>query len=218
MSALRVFLADDHGVVREGLKLLLKEQPGIVVVGEACDGQSALENTLALRPDVLVIDISMPVVNGADVTVRLKAAEPSIKVLALSVHEESSYIRALFAAGANGYVLKRSAAEVLIQAVRSVAAGETYLDPLIAGKVVDRVVHAAPLVPERQAAMLSEREFEVLQQVAQGYSSKEIATKLNLSSKTVETYKARAMEKLGLNGRAAIVRYAIAQGWLQQTP
>ena len=94
----------------------------------------------------------------------------------------------------------------------------TYLDPLIAGKVVDRVVHAAPLVPERQAAMLSEREFEVLQQVAQGYSSKEIATKLNLSSKTVETYKARAMEKLGLNGRAAIVRYAIAQGWLQQTP
>lgn len=217
MDGLRVFLADDHGVVREGLKLLLKAQPGIVVVGEASDGQTALENTLALRPDVLVIDISMPIMNGADVAVRLKAIDPSIKVLALSVHEESSYIRALFAAGANGYMLKRSAAEVLIQAVHSVAAGETYLDPLIAGKVIDRMVQTAPLVPERHVA-LSEREAEVLQQVAQGYSSKEIATKLNLSSKTVETYKARAMEKLGLGSRAAIVRYAIVQGWLQQSP
>ena len=143
MAELRVFLADDHAVVREGLKALINAQPGMAVVGEAADGLDACERVPALRPDVVVMDVSMPGLTGSQATERLRRECPEVKVLALTVHEDKGYIRQLLAAGAAGYVLKRAAAEELIHAIRVVAAGGVYLDPTVAGKVVGRVRPAA---------------------------------------------------------------------------
>ena len=216
MDKLRIFLADDHAVVRAGLKTLVDAQSDMIVVGEADDGQSALEQTRDCAADVVIMDISMPQLNGAAATAQLQQQCPNIKVLALSVHEDTGYLRKLLEAGASGYVLKRSAADTLIQAIRMVAAGGVYLDPAIAGKVVGSLLGKSVLVGDPAAAELSERETDVVRLIAQGYSNKEIATLLNLSVKTVETYKARAMEKIGLDSRVAIVRYALQRGWLQE--
>jgi DNA-binding NarL/FixJ family response regulator len=216
MDKLRIFLADDHAVVRAGLKTLVDAQADMVVVGEAGDGQSALEQTRDCAADVVIMDISMPQLNGAAATAQLRQQCPDIKVLALSVHEDTGYLRKLLEAGASGYVLKRSAADTLIQAIRMVAAGGVYLDPAIAGKVVGSLLGKPVVVGDPTAAELSERETDVVRLIAQGYSNKEIATLLNLSVKTVETYKARAMEKIGLDSRVAIVRYALQRGWLQE--
>jgi len=216
MAKLRIFLADDHAVVRAGLKTLVDAQSDMVVVGEASDGQAALEQTRDCVADVVIMDISMPQLNGATATAQLLQQCPDIKVLALSVHEDTGYLRKLLEAGAAGYVLKRSAADTLIQAIRMVAAGGVYLDPAIAGKVVGSLLGKSVIVGDPAAAELSERETDVVRLIAQGYSNKEIATLLNLSVKTVETYKARAMEKIGLDSRVAIVRYALQRGWLQE--
>jgi DNA-binding NarL/FixJ family response regulator len=216
MAKLRIFLADDHAVVRAGLKTLVDAQSDMVVVGEASDGQAALEQTRDCAADVVIMDISMPQLNGAMATAQLLQQCPDIKVLALSVHEDTGYLRKLLEAGAAGYVLKRSAADTLIQAIRMVAAGGVYLDPAIAGKVVGSLLGKSVIVGDPAAAELSERETDVVRLIAQGYSNKEIATLLNLSVKTVETYKARAMEKIGLDSRVAIVRYALQRGWLQE--
>ena len=216
MDKLRIFLADDHAVVREGIKTLVNAQPDMEVIGEASDGVSAWQQARDCQPDVVIMDISMPELNGAEATAQLKAACPTVKVLALSVHEDTGYLRKLLEAGASGYVLKRSAADALIQAIRMVADGGIFLDPLLAGKVVGNLVGASAAPGEPASAALSERETDVVRLIAQGYSNKEIATQLNLSVKTVETYKARAMEKLGLDSRVAIVRYALRQGWLQE--
>jgi DNA-binding NarL/FixJ family response regulator len=213
---LRIFLADDHAVVREGLKTLINNQPDMQVVGEAEDGLSVWEQARDCQTDVVVMDISMPRLNGAEATALLTQNCPSVKVLALSVHEDAGYLRKLLEAGAAGYVLKRSAADSLIQAVRVVANGGIYLDPLIAGKVVDSMVGKAANVGEQAAAELSERETDVIRLIAQGYSNKEIATQLGVSIKTIETYKDRAMNKLGLTSRVGIVRYAVQRGWLQE--
>jgi DNA-binding NarL/FixJ family response regulator len=217
MSDLRVMLADDHGVVRAGLKLLVDSQPRMAVVGEAADGQQAWEQALALQPDVLVIDLSMPQLTGAEVTTRLKATLPAVKVIALSVHEELSYIRALLEAGADGYVLKRSASEVLIEALWAVMAGRQYLDPLLTPVITQHLRHRRATGASAPASVLSDRETEVLRLVAHGYLSKEIAAQLGIGSKTVDTYRLRAMEKLGLSSRAALVRYALQQGWLAES-
>jgi DNA-binding NarL/FixJ family response regulator len=214
MADLRVFLADDHPVVREGLKLLVNAQPGMAVCGEAGDGLSACERAELLLPDVVVMDVSMPELNGAQAAERLRGSCPRVKVLALTVHEDRGYLRRLLEAGAAGYVLKRAAAEELVHAIRTVAAGGVYLDPAVAGKVVGAFVRQA----EGAAATgceLSEREEEVVRQTAAGHSNKEIAARLELSVKTVETYKARSLEKLGLRSRADLVRYALQRGWLQ---
>ncbi len=216
MDKLRIFLADDHAVVRAGLKTLVDAQSDMVVVGEASDGQAALEQMRDCPADVVIMDISMPELNGAAATDQLRQQCPDIKVLALSVHEDTGYLRKLLEAGASGYVLKRSAADTLIQAIRMVAAGGMYLDPAIAGKVVGSLLGKPVVVGDPMAAELSERETDVVRLIAQGYSNKEIATLLNLSVKTVETYKARAMEKIGLDSRVAIVRYALQRGWLQE--
>jgi DNA-binding NarL/FixJ family response regulator len=216
MSKLRIFLADDHAVVRAGLKTLVNAQADMVVVGEASDGQAALEQVRDCLADVVIIDISMPQLNGAAATVQLRQQCPQIKVLALSVHEDTGYLRKLLEAGAAGYVLKRSAADTLIQAIRIVAEGGMYLDPAIAGKVVGSLLGKSVVVGDAPTAELSERETDVVRLIAQGYSNKEIATQLNLSVKTVETYKARAMEKLGVDSRVALVRYALQRGWLQE--
>ena len=216
MDKLRIFLADDHAVVRAGLKTLVDAQSDMMVVGEASDGQSALEQMSDCAADVVIMDISMPQLNGSSATAQLQEQCPDIKVLALSVHEDTGYLRKLLEAGASGYVLKRSAADTLIQAIRMVAAGDVYLDPAIAGKVVGSLLGKSLVVRDPAAAELSERETDVVKLIAQGYSNKEIATLLNLSVKTVETYKTRAMEKIGLDSRVAIVRYALQRGWLQE--
>lgn len=216
MDKLRIFLADDHAVVRAGLKTLVDAQSDMVVVGEASDGRAALEQVRDCAAEVVIMDISMPDVNGAAATAQLRQQCPDVKVLALSVHEDTGYLRKLLEAGASGYVLKRSAADTLIQAIRMVADGGVYLDPSIAGKVVGSLLGKSVVVGEPATAELSEREADVVRLIAQGYSNKEIATQLNLSVKTVETYKGRAMEKIGLDSRAALVRYALQRGWLQE--
>jgi DNA-binding NarL/FixJ family response regulator len=211
MTELRIFLADDHGVVREGLKALVNGAPGMVVCGEAADGLSACEQVERLLPDVAVIDVSMPGLGGAEATARLKQSCPQVKVLALTVHEDRGYLHRLLEAGAAGYALKRAAPEELIHAIRAVASGGTYLDPAIAGKVVGGFVRPRPA----EGSELSEREIEVVRLTAAGHSNKEIAAQLDLSVKTVETYKARSLEKLGLHSRADLVRYALQRGWLR---
>lgn len=216
MARLQIFLADDHVVVREGLKSLINSQPDMLVIGEAGDGESAWQQARTCHPDVVIMDITMPGLNGVLATTRLKRACPEIKILALSVHDDASYLRQLLTAGAAGYVLKHAAADDLIQAIRIVAAGGVYLDPTLAGYVVARYVQAPGVESPLLATDLSERETEVVQRIAHGYSNKEIATQLTLSVKTVETYRARAMEKLGIASRAELVRYALEHGWLRR--
>jgi two-component system response regulator NreC len=217
MVKLQIFLADDHVVVREGLKVLINAQPDMIVVGEAGDGHTAYQQARECQPDVVIMDITMPELNGVEATAQLKRACPNIKVLALSVHEDTSYLRQLLTAGADGYILKHAAADDLIQAIRMVAAGGVYLDPALAGHVVARYVRVPAVASALRGTALSERETEVVQGIAQGYSNKEIAAQLTLSVKTVETYRARAMEKLGLESRAALVRYALERGWLRSS-
>ncbi len=215
MDNIRVLLADDHTVVREGLKALINAQAGIEVIGEAGDGFAAIEQTAQLDPDVVVLDVSMPGLNGAQVTEKLRQISPERKILALTVHEEKAYLRLLLDAGASGYVLKRAAAAELVQAIRAVAAGGTYLDPALAANVVNQFVR-----PDESAdgpiVELSDRETCVVRLIALGYSNKEIAGRLNLSVKTIETYKSRSMEKLGIRTRVDIVQYAARRGWLEE--
>jgi DNA-binding NarL/FixJ family response regulator len=216
MSKLRIFLAEDHSMVREGLKLLVNSQPDMEVVGEAGDGRIALQKVSEILPDVVVMDISMPELGGAAATEQLKRHFPKIQVLALSVHEDKSYLRELLEAGASGYVLKRAAAEELITAIRIVSKNGVYLDPTLTSKVVSSFVQTPPRETNGHENSLSLRESEVVRLIAQGYSNKEIASNLNISVKTVETYKARAMEKLDLHSRSDLVRYALTKGWMQE--
>jgi DNA-binding NarL/FixJ family response regulator len=217
VKVIRVFLADDHGVLREGLRALLAAHPGIEVVGEAADGSGAVDGAVAFQPDVVVMDVAMPGLNGAKATERLKKVCPAVKVLALSAHEDKAYLRQLLEAGASGYVLKRAAAGELVQAVRAVASGGVYLDPALAAHVAGGFVSAAAAKEALSGTALSDREEEVVRLAAEGYSNKQIAARLGLSVKTVETYKARSLEKLGLRDRIDLVRYARQQGWLTPT-
>jgi DNA-binding NarL/FixJ family response regulator len=214
MSKIRVLLADDHAIVREGLKSLINSQSEMEVIGEAPDGHSALTMTEDLDPDVVVVDVSMPDLNGAQVTTQLRAIRPDRKVLVLTVHEDKGYLRLLLEAGASGYVLKRAAAAELVQAIRAVAGGGTYLDPSLASSLVDDFVRPGP-ERDNSGVELSDREAEVVRLIALGYSNKEIASQLKLSVKTVETYKTRSMEKLHIRSRVDIVRYAVKRGWLE---
>ncbi|QEL17615.1 response regulator [Limnoglobus roseus] len=212
-NKVRILLADDHAVVREGLKALLNGEPDLEVVGEARDGAAAVELAVALDPDLVVLDVSMPGLNGVAAAEQIHRANPTRKIVALSVHEDRGYLRMMLAAGAAGYVLKRSAADELLRAVRAVTAGQTYLDPALADglrdELLDRVADGAA------GGELSQREQEVLKLIAEGFSNKEIASNLNLSVKTVETYKTRSLEKLGLRTRVDVVRYALRRGWLK---
>jgi DNA-binding NarL/FixJ family response regulator len=210
---IRLVLADDHPVMRGGLRALLEAQTDMTVVGEAEDGIAAVKATEDLRPDIVVMDVSMPNLGGAEATVRIKELCPSVHVLALTAHDDRGYVQLLLRAGASGYVLKRTAADDLVRAVRAVATGGLYVDPGVAAHVVRS--HDRTAAAQRMAVDLSEREAEVVRLVAQGYAMKEMAARLALSARTLETYKARAMEKLGLRNRADIVRYALQRGWLK---
>jgi DNA-binding NarL/FixJ family response regulator len=211
---LRVVLADDHAVVREGLKALVNAQPDMRVVGEAADGEAAWRAATALAPHVRVMDLSMPILGGAEATRRIKRDCPDVKVLALTVHEERIYLTQLLRAGASGYVLKRAAAAELVRAVRTVAAGGTHVDPSVASALVEGYLDSEEAAAQAPRDALSAREREVLLRIARGFSNKEIAAELGLSVKTIETYKSRMAEKLGLRTRVDIVRYAVRQGWL----
>jgi DNA-binding NarL/FixJ family response regulator len=212
----RVLMVDDHPVVIAGLKALVEADPDFQVVGEARDGRTALRLAKQLVPDVVVLDISMPEMNGIEVAASLLAERPECRVLVLTVHEDRAYLRQLVEAGVSGYLLKRSASDELIRALHAVVSGGMYLDPAIAGKVVGRPARGASHPQLGRAAELSERETDVLRLVAGGHSNKEISARLNISVKTVETYKARAMEKLGYRSRVELVRYAADHGWLDK--
>ena len=212
MAKLRILLADDHGIVREGLKRLVEAEADMEVIGEASDGLEALEKAQILGPDVAVLDVSMGNMNGAEAARRIRVVCPQTRILALTVHEDTSYLRELLDAGAAGYVLKRAAADELIRAIRAVASGGVYVDPRIAGKLVN--TFGSTKGAHGVTGDLSEREAAVLRFIAQGYTNKEIASQLGLSVKTVETYKARSMDKLGLRSRVDIVRAANERGWL----
>lgn len=215
MNRIRVALADDHPVVLAGIKALLQADPTITLVGEATTGSAALKTICALAPDVAVIDISMPDLNGLDLAKRVAEECPNVKLLALTVHEDRAYVQPMLQAGARGYLLKRSAAEDLVRAIRAVAEGGVYLDPAIADKALaDLTRRGGSSGPGPDGEDLSPREGEVLRLTAQGFSNKEIAARLDVSVKTVETYKARGAEKLGLRTRADIVRFGASQGWL----
>ena len=217
MKPIRLILADDHKIVREGLRLLIESQTEMQVVGEANNGLEVLELVRTLHPEVIVMDLSMPDLSGLQTTTRLRIEWPEVRVVVLTVHEDESYLRQLCAAGAAGYVLKRSAGTELIDAIRAVAGGGLYFDRALAARALASQVGRASSHAQPQAADLSDREREVLRLVARGFSNKEIAAKLVVSVKTVETYRARIGQKLGLLSRAAMVQFALQQGWLQET-
>lgn len=203
-------------VVREGLKSLVNAQPDMHVVGEAAGGGEACRAACELTPDVLVMDVSMPDMSGAEATERLRRECPRVKVLALTVFEDKSYLRQMLDAGASGYVLKRAVTDELVRAIRTVAAGGSYIDPALAASLVSSYFNQNASGGRAAVAELSERESQVLRLIAWGYSNKEIGWKLNISAKTVDTYKLRLMEKLSLRSRTDIVRYALSQGMLQE--
>jgi DNA-binding NarL/FixJ family response regulator len=210
----RILLADDHVTVRHGLRLLIDSQADMTVISEASDGYAALQNAIVLKPDVVVMDISMPGMNGLAATRVLKQRQPNVAIVTLTRHGDDAYVHELLRAGVSGYVLKQSAPTELIQAIRAAAAGGQYLDSTLTARVTARLVGRADKV-NRPAATLSERESDVLRLIASGYRNKEIAGRLSLSVKTVEAHKANAMRKLGLTGRVDIVKYAVLQGWLE---
>ncbi|HVK13522.1 MAG TPA: response regulator transcription factor [Gemmataceae bacterium] len=211
MTPVRVYIADDHPVVRSGLRGMIDGQPDLSVVGDAFDGETAVRDAARLRPDVVVMDVSMPGIGGVEATVRIRRDCPEVRVVALTAHADRGYLQQLLAAGASGYVLKRSAADDLVRAIRCAAAGQMYLDPAVAGQVVPGPAAGPAADP---AADLSDREAEVVRLIAEGYGNKQIAARLAVSVKTIETAKARALEKLGLESRVDIIRYAVGRGWL----
>jgi DNA-binding NarL/FixJ family response regulator len=215
---MKILLCDDHRMMRDGLRVLL-EREGLVVVGEAVNGRDVMALAGELQPDIVVMDISMPELNGIDATRRLLAKFPGIKVIGLSMNSDRRYVVAMFAAGAVGYLLKSSAAEELIQAVRAVASDLKYVSPAVAGSFLDDYLNhpnAAHLLPSTLAPgvgrPLSSREREVLQLLAEGRSSKDIAARLDIAATTVETHRRQIMDKLHLRTIAELTKYAVREG------
>lgn len=218
VSKLRILLADDHETVRTGLRVILNAQTDMEVVGEAADGQAVLEKTEKLGPDVVLMDVSMPRLNGLQATRTLRERAPAVKVLTLTRHGDVAYLHQLLEAGASGYVLKQSRAVEVLQAIRAIASGGTYIDSALAGEALAAPARAvAPGRGRGAPTSLSAREAETLRLVARGYSNKEIAARLNVSVKTIETHKGNAMHKLGMRSRIDIVRFAMLQQWLDET-
>lgn len=215
MSVLRVLLVEDHVTVRQGIKLLIDSQPDMKVVGEAGDGASAVARVAELAPDIVVMDIAMPGVNGLVATRTIKERHPSAAVVTLTRYNDDAYLQELLRAGVSGYVLKQSSSAELLQAIRAVAKGGQYLDSAITGRVTGGFI-ARDGTRGRGPAAITDREAHVLRLIAWGHSNKEIAAQLDLSVKTVEVHKANAMRKLALRGRIDIVRYAVLQGWLHE--
>jgi DNA-binding NarL/FixJ family response regulator len=205
---IRILLADDHAVVRQGFKLILSAQPDMEIIGEAGNGREAVELAEKLQPEVVVMDVAMPELNGIEATRRLAASAPRTRVLALSMHKDSVYVREILRAGARGYLLKDSIASDLLAAIRAVARGEGYLSPAVSDAVLDDYRrHVTDPID-----LLSSREREVLQMIAEGKTNKEIATVLNLSVYTVDAHRGRIMDKLNLHSVNELVRFAVKYG------
>lgn len=211
---IKIVIAEDHQTVREGIKLLIEAHPDLEVVGEAGDGEEVIKLAKELLPELLLMDISMPRMNGLKATKELRLRHPDLRILVLTRHRDDGYLRQLIAAGANGYVLKQSAPDQLISAIRTVAQGEAFLDPSLTQRVLGKYAGvSSPLRGERKGS-LSSREEEVLRMIALGHSNKEVAFGLGLSVKTIEAHKANGMQKLGFTSRIDLVRFAVIRGWL----
>jgi len=208
----KLVLADDHRLMREGLRTMLENQPDIEVVGEVGDGKAAVDLVRKLKPDVIVMDVNMPRLDGIDATRQIHADIPQTKVVVLSMHTERPFVYEIIRAGAAAYVLKDSAITELVQAIHAAMTGQIYLSPRIAGTLVDDFVHHAPKQAPAEEINLTARELEVLQLLAQGKSTKEIAFHLRLSVKTVETHRRQIMKKLDIHSVAELTKYAIRHG------
>jgi DNA-binding NarL/FixJ family response regulator len=214
MTQIRILLADDHAVLRAGLRLLLSKEEGFEIVGEAATGLETLSLAETHKPDLILLDVSMPALGGLDAISLLRKITPHTKILILTMHDDPQYLRQALKSGASGYVLKKAADVELLSAIRAVMNGEIYVHPAMTRTLLEDLLPFADSSELVDWKLLSEREKEVLQRVALGYTGQEIAAELNLSAKTVETYRARGMEKLGLKSRAALVRYALKHGIL----
>jgi DNA-binding NarL/FixJ family response regulator len=210
----RLLLADDHAMVREGLCAIIASQDDLEVVGQTGSGREAVRLAQQLQPELVILDVSMPDLNGTEAAQQIVSTCPHTRVLALTRHADQGYLRRMLRAGVSGYVLKRDVGDALIRAIRAVLAGGTAIDPQLAGDIVSRVIGWQSTSPDRPRAELSERETQVLRLIAWGHSNKEAAASLGLSVKTVEAYRATAIDKLQLRTRSDILRYALSQGWL----
>ena len=213
-KGIRVFLADDHAVLRAGLKMLIDAQPDMQVVGEAENGEEAVERVVGLKPDIALLDVNMPKLDGLEALRRLKAASSQAKVLILSMYDDEGYLRRALETGASGYILKNAADSELMAALRAAARGEVYVYPSLTHLLVNRYLGREESKSAPSVVELTEREVEVLRLLAEGHTSEQVGQRLALSAKTVDTYKARVMEKLGLRSRVDLVRYALRHGLL----
>lgn len=213
---LEIMLADDHPVVLTGIRSLMLDHDDLRIVGESQDGLAAIEMAKQIKPHIVVLDISMPGLKGTSLAEELRQHCPESKLVVLTVHEDRGYLRQLLESGVSGYVLKRSAAEDLVKAIRIVAAGGIYIDPSLKAMAFGSNAAGAILPQGTDSSDLSARELEVLRLLAEGHSNKSVAARLNIAIKTAETYKSRAFEKLGLQNRVELIRYAAAKGWLDR--
>jgi two-component system, NarL family, response regulator NreC len=213
-SQIRVLIADDHAILRSGLRMLIASQPDMTVVGEAQDGDETIQMAKETAPGIVILDITMPKRGGLHAINEILKQNQNTRVLLLTMHEELAYVRTALAAGATGYVLKKSVDADLLSAIRAVHKGRTYIDPELASELIQHVVPEGDRSQPKLTEVLSERELQVLKLVAEGFSSREIAQQIFISVKTVETYRSRFAEKLGLTSRADIVRYALETGLL----
>jgi DNA-binding NarL/FixJ family response regulator len=217
-GAIRVVLVDDHTILREGVRSLLDEESDIVVVGEADDGLEALEVVETLAPDVVIMDMVMPRMNGLEATREIKQRRPEVRVLILSMYDDDEYVQQIIQAGASGYVLKRVAAGELVHAIREVHKGSSFLQPTIAAKLIEdyvRRVRGETATEARGADPLTDRERQVLKLIAEGHTNQRIAELLHLSKKTVESHRANIMRKLDLHDVTELVKYALRTGLIQ---
>lgn len=213
-SKIRVLIADDHAILRSGLRMLIDAQTDMTVVSEAQDGNEVIQIARKTSPDVVILDVTMPERGGLHAIHDILMQNPETRILLLTMHEELAYLRTALAAGASGYVLKKSVDADLLSAIRAVHKGRTYVDSELASELIQHTLPERGRSPNKLSEVLSEREVQVLKLVAEGFSSREIAQKIFVSIKTVETYRGRFAEKLGLTSRADIVRYALETGLL----
>ena len=213
-----ILLVDDHAIIRQGLRSLLEKQPDLEVVAEAADGRKAIELVRELLPDIVIMDVTMPSLNGIEATRQICSTFPEVKVIALSIHSNRRFIGDMLQAGAAGYILKDSLFEELIRAIKAVTAGDRYLSPRITGVVVDDYIKHLSTSADSPLATLTSREREVLQLVAEGRSTKQVALELHVSTKTIEANRRQIMEKLDLHSVAELTKYAIREGLTSLEP
>jgi DNA-binding NarL/FixJ family response regulator len=219
MKPIRTLLADDHTIVREGLRALLLADGGIQVVGEARNGREAVELATTLRPEVVVMDIAMPLLNGLEATRQILRIIPDMKVIILSAHNDDAYIDGMVSAGAVGFLIKQTSAQILAEAIRKVMAGHRFYSPLVSKRIHEsyKISDRFGAVTKRKAARLTPRELEVIQLVAEGQANKQIAGGLSISIKTVEKHRQHVMDKLNIHDTAGLTRYAIASGIIESS-